>query len=300
MKADKHQSTKAQISPELVARAKSGDHDAFSELYKQTSTVLYRSIRSMVRDEELAWDIQQDSYLKAYQNLDKLKEDGAFLSWLRTISVHVTATRMRQHLPINFTDMGDEEDAMPEQPDFSIDTQPELALDRKETARLVREILAELPEAQQLVLGMRYYEDLSVKEISELLNLAPSTVSTQLNRGRKKVEAAVRSLEKQGLKLYGLSPLAFLLALERNQQPAAVAQNRVMQSVLTKTAELGGQSVNLTAKPIGTGFFLSAAGKVAAGVLGLALTGAAIVGLQGALSKSNVPGFYYHLNDLQK
>ena len=293
MKADKHQSTKAQISPELVARAKSGDHDAFSELYKQTSTVLYRSIRSMVRDEELAWDIQQDSYLKAYQNLDKLKEDGAFLSWLRTISVHVTATRMRQHLPINFTDMGDEEDAMPEQPDFSIDTQPELALDRKETARLVREILAELPEAQQLVLGMRYYEDLSVKEISELLNLAPSTVSTQLNRGRKKVEAAVRSLEKQGLKLYGLSPLAFLLALERNQEPVAVAQNRVMESVLTKTAELGGQSVNLTAKPIGTGFFLSAAGKVAAGVLGLALTGAAIVGLQGALSKSNVPGGEY-------
>ncbi|MBO4212347.1 MAG: sigma-70 family RNA polymerase sigma factor [Oscillospiraceae bacterium] len=293
MKADKYQSTKAQISPELVARAKSGDHDAFSELYKQTSTVLYRSIRSMVRDEELAWDIQQDSYLKAYQNLDKLKEDGAFLSWLRTISVHVTATRMRQRLPINFTDMGDEEDAMPEQPDFSIDTQPELALDRKETARLVREILAELPEAQQLVLGMRYYEDLSVKEISELLNLAPSTVSTQLNRGRKKVEAAVRSLEKQGLKLYGLSPLAFLLALERNQEPVAIARNRVMQRVLTKTTELGGRSITLTAKPVKTGFFFTGAGKITAGVLGLALTGAAIFGLQGLLGRSAALGGHY-------
>ena len=293
MKANKQQTTKAQISPELVARAKAGDHDAFSELYQQTNTALYRSIRSMVRDEELAWDIQQDTYLKAYQNLDRLKEDGAFLSWLRTISVHITATRMRQHLPVNFTDLEDEDGMMPEQPDLNIDSQPELSLDRKETSRLVREILSQLPESQQLVLGMRYYEDLSVKEISELLNLAPSTVSTQLNRGRKKVEAAVRSLEKQGLKLYGLSPLAFLLALERNQQPAAVAQNRVMQSVLTKTAELGGQSVTLTAKPMGTGFFLSAAGKIAAGVLGLALTGAAIVGLQGALSRGNTPGGDY-------
>ena len=63
---------KADISPELVAKAKAGDQAAFEELYRQTGAELYRSIRAMVHDEDTAWDIQQDTYLKAYQSLGKL------------------------------------------------------------------------------------------------------------------------------------------------------------------------------------------------------------------------------------
>ena len=67
----------------LVAQAKAGDQNAFTELYDRTAPELYRCIRAMTRDEDLSWDIQQDSYLRAFQSLDKLENDEAFLPWLR-------------------------------------------------------------------------------------------------------------------------------------------------------------------------------------------------------------------------
>lgn len=275
---------RASISPELVEQAKAGDQAAFTELYQLTSKELYRSIRAMVKDEDLVWDIHQDTYLRAFRSLDKLKSNQAFLSWLRQIAVNVTATKMAKRVPMTFTELSDEEDKMPELPDERIEIQPELALDQKETSRLVHEIMAGLPEQQLMILGMRYYEDLSVKEIADLLHLSQGTVKTQLFRGRKKVEAEVRALEQQGVKLYGLTPLAFAFTLLHRTEPARGAQMKAMNTVLEKTAELGGKAVSVTAKPMGTSFFLTTAGKIIGVALGIALAGGAFFGVKALLN----------------
>lgn len=278
MKENYRRNQKAEISPELVAKAKTGDQAAFAELYRQTSTELYRSIRAMVHNEDTAWDIQQDTYLRAYQSLGKLSQNEAFLPWLRRIAVNVTASRMSKRLPIPFTELGDEDDEPFDQPDPRIDAQPELALDRQETSRLVREILAELPEEQHLILGMRYYEELSVKEIADLLKIAPSTVRNQLSRGRKRVETAVRDLEQQGIKLYGLSPLAFLGALLRRVEPADSAAQSAMRAVMTKTAEsaVGMTATQVSAPTFGQMILHGLPGKVLVGALSCAVIGGCI------------------------
>ena len=262
--------SKAIIPPALVAEARGGDQAAFAELYERTNAALYRSIRSMVRDEDLAWDILQETYLRAYQGLDKLETDGAFLPWLRRIAVNETARQMAKRLPVNFSELGGEdgEDWEPEIPDLRIDSQPEPALDRKETARLVREILAELPEGQQMILGMRYYEDMSVKEIAGTLHIAPGSVRAQLFQGRKKVEARVRALEKQGVRLYGLGPIPFLVALLRNLAPAEEAEQRALATVLSKAA--GGAAEAAASGAAGT-----AAGSAASTAAGSAASTAA-------------------------
>ena len=234
-KQSQAQTTTMQIPSELVAKAKAGDGAAFSELYSLTSANLYRCIRAMTRDEELTWDIQQDTYLRAYRSLNTLEDNNAFFPWLRRIAANVTATQMSKRLPLSFSELGDdEENAIRELPDPCIDNQPELSLDRQETSRLVQEILASLPEEQHLILGMRYYDELSVKEIAALLNIAPGTVMAQLYHGRKKVEAAVRALEKQGVKLYGLTPVAFLMALLRSMEPANAAKQAALNAAITR------------------------------------------------------------------
>ena len=272
----------------LVAKAKTGDQEAFSELYNRTSTELYRSIRAMTRDEDLSWDIQQDSYLRAFQSLDKLENDEAFLPWLRRIAANVTATKMSKRLPVTFTDLaGDGEDAaIPELPDLNPASQPELSLDRKETSRLVQEILSQLPEGQQMILGMRYYDELSVKEIAQLLKLSDGTVKAALFQGRKKVETAVRALEKQGVKLYGLSPVAFLVALMRRAEPAASASVK-QAAVKAAVTKVSADAVAATAVPVAAKTFGQVlAGRVLAGALTVALIGGGIWG--GAkLLKSN-------------
>ncbi len=290
MKEKNRETKKAQISPELVAKAKAGDQAAFAELYRQTSTELYRSIHSMVHDEDLAWDIQQDTYLRVYENLGKLEHNEAFLPWLRRISVTVTATEMRKRLPVTFTDLTGEDEDQPDLPDFSIDSQPELALDRKETSRLVREILAKLPENQHLILGMRYYEDLSIQEIAEMLDTTPGTVRVHLFRGRKKVEAAVRELEKQGVKLYGLSPMAFLVALMGRMEPAEAAARATAKAVATKAAA---NAVAVTAKPVTALTFSQmvkgSIGKILIGALSVAAIGGGIWAGAKLLDKEQQP-----------
>ena len=300
---NENKAQKAKIDPALVAQARAGDQSAFTALYEQTHTAIYRSIRSMVHDEDLAWDILQDCYLKAFQGLDKLEADGAFLTWLRRIAVNETASRMSKRLPVTFTELGDGEDeTMPELPDPDPEVQPELALDRQETSRLVREILAELPEQQQLIVGMRYYEDLSIKEIAELLHLAPGTIKTQLHFGRKKVETKVRALEKQGLKLYGLAPFPFLLALLLNLEPGEALGQKALSTVLaqapTATAAAGagsaaafgavdGEVVKVTAMTAGQAIRHGLAAKLAAGALALCVIGGGIWAGSKALNREN-------------
>ena len=269
---------KFEQSGELVRRARQGDQAAFTALYEGSSPILYRSIRSMVRDEELAWDILQNSYLRAFQSLDTLKNDDAFLPWLRRIAVNVTAREMARKQPLTFTDL-EEADGDPYViPETRPDFQPELQMDRQETSRLIREILAKLSPEQRLVMGMFYYEEMRIPEISDTLHVTQGTVKTNLHRGRRKVESELLALEQHGLKLYGLSPMGFLLALLGQQEAEPAAREKALQSLLSKTAKLGAQSVPLIAEPVGSRFLFTAAGKLVGGLLGLALTGGLIFG----------------------
>ena len=262
----------------LVAKAKTGDQEAFSELYDKTSAELYRSIRAMTRDEDLSWDIQQDAYLHAYQKLNTLDSNEAFFPWLRRIAVNATVSRMRQRRALTFTELAGEDDGTPELPDLNPANQPELSLDRKETSRLVQEILSKLPEEQQLIVGMRYYDELSVKEIANTLSISEGAVKAQLFHGRKKVESAVRALEKQGIKLYGLSPVAFLMALMRRMEPAA-AESGKQAAVKAAVTKVSADAAAATAVPVAAKTFGQVlAGRVLAGALAVAPIGGGIWG----------------------
>ena len=184
------------IPPELVEAARTGDQGAFTELYERTCPVLYRTICAMVRDEDLVWDILQDSFIRAFRGLAGLESAEAFLPWLRRIAVNVTASRLAKSLPVTFTELAGEEGREPDFPDLNPENLPEQALERRELIGLVRKLLGTLPKEQQLILGMFYYEDMSVREIAEALHLASGTVKAQLHRGRKRIEAGVRALDK--------------------------------------------------------------------------------------------------------
>ena len=265
----------------LVAKAKTGDQAAFTELYDRTAPELYRCIRAMTRDEDLTWDIQQDAYLKAYQSLDTLENNEAFFPWLRRIAVNGTVSHMRKQHSLSFTELasGEDDDATPELPDLNVDNQPELSLDRKETSRLMQEILSKLPEAQQLIVGMHYYDELSVKEIADSLHLSTGAVKAQLFHGRKKIETAVRALEKQGVKLYGLSPVAFLVALMRRMEPAQAAKATAVKSAVAKAAA-NSLAVSAAAKPVTALTFSEmlkgSVGKILIGALSVAVIGGGI------------------------
>ena len=264
-----------EIAPELVRQAQAGDEAAFNQLYEQTGTAIYRTIFSMVQNEETAWDIHQNTYLLAWRGLHKLEKPEAFLAWLRRIAVNEAVKELTKEDSLTFSELTSDEDEEPQFAETRSGYQPEIELDKKEAARLVREILEKMPKKQKLIVGMYYYEGYSIKEIAEALNVTQGTVKTQLHLGRKRVEAEVRRLEGEGVKLYGMAPMAFLLFLLRNQDPGKLIGKRAAQAILTKAA-----ATEPVAKAVGSGFFHTALGKLTAVALSAAVVAGGVLGYQ--------------------
>ena len=104
----------------LVAAARNGDQDAFTALYEAASQDVYRSARAVLRSEELALDVQQDTFIYAFSHLDQLEDPAKFPAWVRRIAVNQAKTALRKQSPVLFTELENEEgEGLPEQADLS-------------------------------------------------------------------------------------------------------------------------------------------------------------------------------------
>ncbi len=272
---------RSSVDASLIRRGAAGDQAALTELYEWTYGSVLGSVRTLIRDEDTALDIVQDSYLKAFAGLDQLKDPSRFEAWIRQIARNRALDVLRQKRLISFSEL--EVGGDPPLSDIADDRPehlPEVVIEQKETARLINEILDALPADQRAVISLFYYDQLSIREIAEELKVSENTVKSRLNYGRKKVETQVRALEKKGTKLYGLAPLPFLCLLLRNQAlslgPASAA----------KTAGQSAAAAGRTA---------AAAGKAAGHALrtkiliGAALAGTAVGGSAAYIRFSQPP-----------
>lgn len=90
---------------------------------------------------------------------------------------------------------------------------PEIVVDQAETKELIDRILEELDDRQRVVVGMFYYEQMSVNEIAETLSCSVNTVKSRLNYARKRIGKEISELEKKGVLLYTAAPIPLLMYL---------------------------------------------------------------------------------------
>lgn len=202
---------------DLVRLGRKGDQDAIAELYEQTYTSVYQSVRAIINDEEEALDIVQNSYIKGFQNLDKLEEPEKYQAWMKTIAANQARDYLRKKRPALFSERVDEngEEIDLRCQDDCLEHMPEEVIDRQETTRLMNDILATLKPEQRLVIVMYYYEEMSILEIAEKLGCSDNTVKSRLKYARDNIKAEVQKLEKKGTKLYSLAPMPFFIWLLR-------------------------------------------------------------------------------------
>lgn len=266
----------SEFTGKLIRKAAAGDQDAITELYELTYSSVYKTVKSMIADEDTVLDIVQDSFIKGFQSLDQLDTPENFRAWMKRIATNKAKDYLKKKKPILFTDMANEDGEEIDFRDDCLDHCPEEVLDRKETARLMQEILSTLSEDQRLVIGMFYYEEMSVREIAETLGCSENTVKSRLNYGRKKVEVKVKELEKRGTKLYSLAPLPFLLWLFRMDAEAAeIPSGMVLEAVTAECAATG----TAAAGSAGAATAASSGAKAAAGAGIKALTTKIIAGV---------------------
>ena len=206
---------------EAVSRAKNGDTEAQAYLYEQTYKKAYYVSLKYMQNEDDAYDIVHDAYIRAFERISQLEDDSKFESWLNTIVASTALNALKKKKPDLFTDIaGDEEYDVSERFEADYSEQPEVVMDQNETSRLVQEIIGELSDEQRACVTMYYMQEMSVKEISGILNVSDNTVKSRLNYARKNIEAKVKELEKKGTKLYAFAPIPFFLFLLHTEADA--------------------------------------------------------------------------------
>jgi RNA polymerase sigma-70 factor (ECF subfamily) len=161
----------------LVARARAGDQAAFGQIFDQYQTPLVNYLYRVVGDWELAADLAQDTFLKAYQALARTEETLQLGSWLYRIATNTALDALRRRKRITWvpflTDM--EPVAPGSDPASSVPTED-----------LVRQALQAVPVDQRIPLVLHLHQGLSYKEIAELLGIAPNLVAVRVFRARER------------------------------------------------------------------------------------------------------------------
>lgn len=162
---------------------KAQDANYFSQLYRRYAGKVFAKCISMLGDHGLARDATQDVFIKILLNLSKFTEQSSFSTWVYSITYNycIDLIRKKKKNILIFTeDMGRVSTAA----DVEI---PDSVILEMETNRLEK-VLNKLPVGDKAILDMKYTEDLSIKEIGEILNKTESAIKMQIMRAKIKAQ----------------------------------------------------------------------------------------------------------------
>ena len=166
----------------IVQKAKKGDQEAFEQLIRSVREKLYRTAYAYVRNEQDALDIYQEAIYTAFVSVKTLKKPESFTSWITKILVFKAIDFIRKESH-HFT-TGDEEV-------FSTLIEPEHVNDIMHTMDLSVAFKYLSPKVKTIIL-LRYYHDLSVKEIAIIMKIPEGTIKSHLNRAKKELKPILR------------------------------------------------------------------------------------------------------------
>jgi len=167
----------------LVEAARRGDHQAFGELVERYQRRLLRVILQFVQNRELAEDLAQEAFVKAYQRLDQFDPSRRFGPWLFRIGVNQALDHLRREKRRGWWSLFSE--SRQDRPPEPAVNDPRQALDLSQE---VERVLADLPENYRTVLVLRDMENMSTSEIAAILGRKEATVRWRLAEARHRFQ----------------------------------------------------------------------------------------------------------------
>ncbi len=167
----------------LALRYIEGDNRAFDELLTRNQQKLYNYIMFVVRDPELANDVFQDTFVKVISKLQegKYTDSGKFSFWLTRIAHNIIMDVYRQQKGEHIVESGEDNDLSRLRSEDLMDSNREAEYVNTQIMADVRNLMDTLPATQREVVYMRFYQDLSFKEIAETTGVS---INTSLGRMR--------------------------------------------------------------------------------------------------------------------
>lgn len=199
----------------LVEKIKKGDNKSFEKLYKLTEREVWFTCISFLKNETIAQDIMQETYITAFLKIQSLEKSSQIRSWLNRIAVNKCKNYLKGKGEIQLDDEIFENQAIVDER-ISI---PEEYISDKAKREIILSIMQEvLSDVQYQTVIMHYFNEMTVDEIAEVFECSRGTVLSRLNYSRAKMKTAIEDYEnKSGDKLHGVVFVPFFTTIFREQ-----------------------------------------------------------------------------------
>jgi len=186
-----------EIDRQLVARAQSGDKQAYGLLVEKYQRKLARLLSRFIRDPAEVEDVTQEAFIKAYRALPAFRGDSAFYTWLYRIGINTAKNylmAMGRRAPTSTEVEAEEAEGFEEGEQLRDINTPESVLLSNEIAQTVNATIERLPEELRRAIQMRELEGMSYEDIAEAMNCPIGTVRSRIFRAREAIAEQLRPL----------------------------------------------------------------------------------------------------------
>src|SRR5262250_3234674 len=184
---------------DLVKRCQAGDSEAFDELVVRYRTRVFGMIYNMVHSEQDAWDLAQDSFVKAWKSIGRFRSQSSFYTWIYRIVMNVAIDWLRKKQvrgsgaefddAIELTQIDPASKTVPK-----TEALPHQAMERDEIRVRIEKAIGQLSSEQRAVILMKEIDDMQYHEIAEALGCSIGTVMSRLFYARKKLQNLLRDV----------------------------------------------------------------------------------------------------------
>ncbi len=177
---------------ELVARSQNGDKEAFEQLVVRNQDLVFSLAFKLSGNRDLANDIAQEAFIRAWRAIEKFRGDSAFSTWIYRITVNTAWTLRKKAKKHNLANI--EETQEPIVIDEKKD--PELIAINSDLSFVLRQALNKLPMEQRIIVELKNIEGRSHKEIAEYLGITVTAAKVRLHRAHQKLRVMLEDLER--------------------------------------------------------------------------------------------------------
>jgi len=184
---------------DLVKRCQAGQADAFDELVTRYRTRVFAMIYNMVHNEQDAWDLAQESFIKAWKSIGRFRGRSSFYTWVYRIVMNVTIDWLRKRqvkgAGMEFDDSIQLKEIDPASKTLpKADPPPHAQMERDEIRARINKAISELSPEHRAVILMKEIEEMQYHEIAETLGCSIGTVMSRLFYARKKLQNLLRDV----------------------------------------------------------------------------------------------------------
>jgi RNA polymerase sigma-70 factor, ECF subfamily len=184
---------------DLVRRCQAGDTEAFDELVTRYRTRVFGMIYNMIHSEQDAWDLAQDSFVKAWKSIRRFRGQSSFYTWIYRIVMNVTIDWARKkQIKAGGTEFDDAIRSAEIDPASKTapkaDPLPYETMERGEVRARIDRAIAQLSTEHRAVILMKEIDEMQYHEIAETLGCSIGTVMSRLFYARKKLQNLLRDV----------------------------------------------------------------------------------------------------------